>query len=62
MKHPSGRARYAIRAAHAAAIVTGLAVGLAALGHPAAAVIAAAIAALLVILALNWALRQEDLR
>lgn len=58
----TGRARHAMRAAHVAAIVTGAAVSLAAMGRPAEAVIAAAIAALLIIAALNWALRQEDNR
>ncbi|MCA1199165.1 hypothetical protein K9B35_14400 [Sphingomonas sp. R647] len=56
------KARRAIRAAHAATIVVGIAVALAALRRPAEAVIAAAIAAFLIILALLWQLKQEDKR
>lgn len=56
------KARRAIRAVHAAAIIGTSALPLAAFGHPAAAIIAAAIAAFLIILALHWQLKQEDKR
>lgn len=62
LRHQPGRARGAIRAVHAAAIVTGLAVGLAAMRRPAEAVLAGAVAGLLISLALLWALKQEDKR
>lgn len=56
------KARAAIRIAHAAAIVVGIALGLLAFRRPAEAAIAAAIAGLLIILALLWQLKQEDKR
>lgn len=56
------KARRAIRAVHAAAIIVGIAVGLAGLRRPAEAVIAAGIAAFLVILAVHWLLKREDKR
>lgn len=56
------KARRAIRAVHAAAWSGAAALPLAALGHPAAAIIAAAIAAFLIILALLWQLTQENKR
>lgn len=62
VRRQPGRARAAIRSVHAAAMVTGLSVGLAALGRHAEAVIAAATAVLLISIALLWALKQEDRR
>lgn len=56
------KARRAIRAVHAAAIIVGIALALAAFGRVASATIAAAIAAFLIILALLWQLTQENKR
>ncbi|WP_439539499.1 hypothetical protein [Sphingomonas sp.] len=56
------KARRAIRAVHAAAIVVGIAVALATFRRPAEAVIAGAVAAFLIILALLWQLTQENKR
>lgn len=58
----AGRARNAIRAANAAAIVTGFACAFLWLGRSAAAIAAIAVAVSLIILALLWALTQEDRR
>ncbi|WP_439539003.1 hypothetical protein [Sphingomonas sp.] len=56
------KARRAIRAVHAAAIIVGIAVALASFRRPGEAIIAAAVAAFLIILALLWQLTQENKR
>lgn len=56
------KARRAIRAVHAAAIIVGLALALAAFGRTTAAALAAGVAAFLIILALLWQLTQENKR
>ncbi|APR53340.1 hypothetical protein CA223_05340 [Sphingomonas koreensis] len=62
LRHQSGRAAGATRAAHAAEIILGLAVGLGLMDRPKEALIAFAIAVLLISIALRWALKQEEKR
>jgi mannose/fructose/N-acetylgalactosamine-specific phosphotransferase system component IID len=62
MRHIGSRARRAIRAAHAAQVVLGIAVALAVAGSWAGAIGAIVIAAALTTIALLWALKQEDHR